>query len=94
MDLDRFKSVNDRFGHPVGDQVLREVAQLFKERLRVTDIIARLGGEEFAVLLLDSGEKAAEGGGEQARLSASMPSRAMTAAPSAHHDQHRLRALP
>jgi len=59
MDLDHFKSVNDRFGHPVGDQVLREVAQLFQERLRVTDILARLGGEEFAVLLLDSGEKAA-----------------------------------
>ena len=59
MDLDHFKSVNDRFGHPVGDQVLREVALLFRERLRVTDIIARLGGEEFAVLLLDSGEKAA-----------------------------------
>ena len=59
MDLDHFKSVNDRFGHPVGDQVLREVAQLFRQRLRVTDILARMGGEEFAVLLLDSGEKAA-----------------------------------
>ena len=59
MDLDHFKSVNDRFGHPVGDHVLREVAQLFRERLRGTDILARLGGEEFAVLLLDSGAKAA-----------------------------------
>ena len=59
IDLDHFKGVNDRFGHPVGDQVLREVAQLFQQRLRVTDILARLGGEEFAVLLLDSGEKAA-----------------------------------
>ena len=59
MDLDHFKGVNDRFGHPVGDHVLREVARLFRQRLRTTDILARLGGEEFAVLLLDSGEKAA-----------------------------------
>jgi diguanylate cyclase (GGDEF)-like protein len=49
IDLDRFKSVNDTYGHPVGDQVLRSLAHLLKQRLRTTDIIGRYGGEEFAI---------------------------------------------
>jgi len=54
IDIDHFKSVNDRFGHPVGDRVIRGVASLLTSRLRTTDVIGRYGGEEFAVLLLDT----------------------------------------
>jgi two-component system cell cycle response regulator len=50
-DVDRFKSVNDRFGHGVGDDVLREVAARLSSVLREGDLIARVGGEEFLVAL-------------------------------------------
>lgn len=52
-DVDHFKKVNDTYGHAVGDKVLQQVCYLFKERLRETDVIGRLGGEEFAVLLFE-----------------------------------------
>jgi diguanylate cyclase (GGDEF)-like protein/PAS domain S-box-containing protein len=51
IDLDNFKDVNDTFGHRAGDDVLKGVAGLLKQRLRHTDVIARVGGDEFAVLL-------------------------------------------
>jgi diguanylate cyclase (GGDEF)-like protein len=51
LDLDHFKSINDRFGHPVGDRVLAALAALLRRRLRQSDTIGRYGGEEFAVLL-------------------------------------------
>ncbi|MBN1141103.1 MAG: sensor domain-containing diguanylate cyclase [Deltaproteobacteria bacterium] len=51
IDLDRFKSVNDNFGHVVGDTVLQDVARAVRQVLRETDIFARTGGEEFAVAL-------------------------------------------
>jgi two-component system, cell cycle response regulator len=51
VDLDHFKQVNDRFGHPAGDAVLREAAALIRASLRDPDICARYGGEEFAVIL-------------------------------------------
>lgn len=50
IDLDDFKQVNDRFGHDLGDQVLRELAQLIREACRGSDLVARIGGDEFATL--------------------------------------------
>jgi diguanylate cyclase (GGDEF)-like protein len=50
-DIDFFKKVNDGFGHPAGDQVLREVAQALQKCLRECDFVARYGGEEFAIIL-------------------------------------------
>jgi diguanylate cyclase (GGDEF)-like protein len=51
IDIDHFKSINDTYGHPVGDQVIRGLAWLLKGRLRSTDLIGRYGGEEFLVAL-------------------------------------------
>ena len=51
IDVDHFKAVNDRWGHPVGDQALREIAAALRRRIRVFDSIARYGGEEFAVVM-------------------------------------------
>src|SRR5574340_1064803 len=48
LDIDHFKSINDTFGHPVGDQVIRSLAWLLKGRLRASDVIGRYGGEEFS----------------------------------------------
>lgn len=55
LDIDHFKQVNDRFGHDVGDRILRDLSALLKNRIRRTDAAARWGGEEFAVLLPDTG---------------------------------------
>lgn len=52
LDLNKFKSVNDSFGHPVGDALLQSVGSVFQSNCRETDIIARIGGDEFAVLLV------------------------------------------
>jgi two-component system cell cycle response regulator len=51
LDIDYFKTVNDTFGHPRGDDVLMELGRLIKARLRANDLAARLGGEEFALIL-------------------------------------------
>lgn len=51
MDLDHFKLINDRHGHPAGDSTLRLVAEQLRKRLRRTDVVGRIGGEEFAVIL-------------------------------------------
>ncbi|MFN8078646.1 MAG: GGDEF domain-containing protein [Kineosporiaceae bacterium] len=54
VDIDHFKAVNDTYGHPTGDDVIRVVAQRLSSAIRTTDVIGRYGGEEFALLLLDS----------------------------------------
>ncbi len=54
LDLDRFKDVNDTFGHPAGDLLLKEVAAAFARVTRSRDLVARLGGDEFAVLMRDA----------------------------------------
>ncbi len=59
LDIDHFKSVNDNYGHGVGDDVLRQVAQRVQGVLRTHDVLARYGGEEFAVLLPDTGNEEA-----------------------------------
>jgi diguanylate cyclase (GGDEF)-like protein len=53
-DLDFFKRVNDHFGHTVGDEVLRRVASILRERCRSTDLVARYGGEEFCIAFLET----------------------------------------
>jgi len=60
LDIDNFKMVNDLFGHPMGDEVLRFIASELKSQLRKTDIIARLGGDEFALLLPSTRESEAQ----------------------------------
>ena len=60
LDIDNFKMVNDLFGHPIGDEVLRSIASELKSQLRKTDIIARLGGDEFALLLPSTREPEAQ----------------------------------
>jgi diguanylate cyclase (GGDEF)-like protein len=54
VDLDGFKEVNDLFGHARGDEVLRVLAHAARESLREGDVLARMGGDEFAVLLMDA----------------------------------------
>jgi diguanylate cyclase (GGDEF)-like protein len=54
LDLDRFKQVNDRFSHAVGDEVLRLVARILRENTRGVDVVARYGGEEFCLILVET----------------------------------------
>jgi len=60
IDLDKFKSVNDTLGHDVGDEVLRQVAEILVNRCRKTDVVARYGGEEFLLCFPDTNAEFAE----------------------------------
>ena len=54
LDIDDFKSINDSFGHDVGDRVLKEIVSVLETNLRDSDVIGRLGGDEFAAILTDA----------------------------------------
>ena len=60
VDIDHFKDVNDRYGHPAGDRVLCSVVNVLRQRVRAQDLVGRYGGEEFMVLLPDTGLVGAE----------------------------------
>jgi diguanylate cyclase (GGDEF)-like protein len=67
IDIDGLKDVNDRLGHQAGDQLIREVAEILRERVRATDIVARLSGDEFAVLMPQADTEGAMQLGEDLR---------------------------
>lgn len=69
LDLDRFKSINDEHGHVMGDKVLAHIGRLLRETCRQGDFVARIGGEEFLMLLPYCSADQAVGKGEQIRLS-------------------------
>ena len=59
LDIDHFKQVNDQLGHFCGDRVLQEIARVLKQHVRASDVVARYGGEEIAVVLIEAGISAA-----------------------------------
>ena len=69
IDLDNLKTVNDRFGHDAGDEILRTTATTLRTALRSTDLLARMGGDEFVALVTDNGDNGAR---VMARVSAAM----------------------
>ncbi|AOU97023.1 hypothetical protein BI364_02505 [Acidihalobacter yilgarnensis] len=79
LDIDHFKRYNDAFGHPAGDQALRQSARLITESIRTTDLAARYGGEEFAIVLPDTP-------GDHAAVLAERCRRAFLDEPWDHHD--------
>ncbi|MCS6862783.1 MAG: diguanylate cyclase [Abditibacteriales bacterium] len=77
IDVDHFKEVNDTYGHPMGDCVLREVANVLRASVRSTDVVARCGGDEFAVILLEAEKEDGDG----ARAAAERIRRSVEASP-------------
>jgi diguanylate cyclase (GGDEF)-like protein len=66
-DIDHFKAVNDTYGHPAGDRVLKEVARILQREARTTDVVARYGGEEFALVMPETDEAGAMRTAERVR---------------------------
>ncbi len=72
LDVDKFKAINDTFGHETGDSVLRNIARMFKVQVRATDHVSRWGGEEFLILLPGSNRDTAQRVCERIRHSVSL----------------------
>jgi two-component system cell cycle response regulator len=68
IDVDHFKSLNDRCGHATGDAALRELARRLRQHLRAVDVVARYGGEEFLAVISGAGLDEAEAVAERLRL--------------------------
>ena len=68
IDVDNFKAVNDTYGHLIGDQVLKEIAERLQTLLRKDDVLARFGGEEFAVLMVEANMEHASDIAERCRV--------------------------
>ena len=82
LDVDRFKALNDRYGHGAGDEVLRGLADRLRSRVREEDVVARFGGEEFLVILPDTGATGAATAAEDLR--AAVAARPFPAGRTAH----------
>lgn len=67
IDVDHFKEINDQYGHPIGDQALQKITQLITPTIRTEDIFARLGGEEFSILLPDTSKAQCQQAAERLR---------------------------
>lgn len=67
VDIDHFKTLNDKYGHSCGDEVLKQVARIMKETTREADVVCRYGGEEFCILLIEIDEKSAHNHAERLR---------------------------
>ena len=78
LDVDHFKRINDTHGHPVGDEVLRQVAEAVTENVRPSDFVFRYGGEEFLVVLVETSLHQAATIAERMRLA--LAAKAITAA--------------
>ena len=82
LDVDHFKQYNDSFGHPAGDEILKKVANILQQQARPSDFVARVGGEEFAIILTNTEIEGAYIVAERVRRaieSASWPQRSITA---------------
>ena len=93
-DVDHFKKVNDNYGHPIGDEVLRRVARVLQEVPRKIDIPARYGGEEFAVLLDNVDVAQAHAVAERIRIEISQGRRRDRQGPAVGHRVDRRRRVP
>jgi len=80
VDVDRFKAINDQYGHDAGDGVLQSLAEALRHSIRSADLVARLGGDEFVVMLVDMGPDSLEDW--YARLSRALRSKSSLAVPS------------
>ena len=94
LDVDHFKSINDEFGHPAGDEVLRSVAYRIRDCVRSVDIAGRFGGEEFAVILPNTDRDAAFVIAERVRQGISrepfeLTNESKRDTDSANHNKHR-----
>lgn len=82
LDIDQFKEYSDAYGHPAGDDALRQFVNLLKRIVRAVDVVARYGGEEFAIVLTETKEADARTAAEKIRAaiqSHALPHRSLTA---------------